>query len=175
MLSDLGAEVIKVEPPEGDLTRFAQPRVNSLSSYFIQQNIGKQNISLDLSKPEASALIMRLIPFCDVVVENFRPGVMSRLGLSAERMMEANSRLIVASISGYGATGPWQGRRAYAPELQNTKAMRSDASMQTTRTATATCTPHLKQRLQFLLRCTSVNTRAPVNTSISPWLKPCCM
>jgi CoA:oxalate CoA-transferase len=115
MLSDLGAEVIKVEPPEGDLTRFAQPRVNSLSSYFIQQNIGKQNISLDLSKPEASALIMRLIPFCDVVVENFRPGVMSRLGLSTERMMEANSRLIVASISGYGATGPWQNRRAYAP------------------------------------------------------------
>ena len=115
MLSDLGAEVIKVEPPEGDLTRFAQPRVNSLSSYFIQQNIGKQNISLDLSKPEASALIMRLIPFCDVVVENFRPGVMSRLGLSTERMMKANSRLIVASISGYGASGPWQSRRAYAP------------------------------------------------------------
>ena len=115
MLSDLGADVIKVEPPEGDLTRFAQPRVNSLSSYFIQQNIGKQNISLDLSKPEASALIMRLIPFCDVVVENFRPGVMSRLGLSTERMMEANSRLIVASISGYGASGPWQSRRAYAP------------------------------------------------------------
>lgn len=115
MLSDLGAEVIKVEPPEGDLTRFAQPRVNSLSSYFIQQNIGKKNISLDLSKPEAADLIMRLIPHCDVVVENFRPGVMNRLGLSTERLMKANDRLIVASISGYGATGPWQNRRAYAP------------------------------------------------------------
>lgn len=106
MLADMGAEVIKVEPPEGDLTRFAQPRINSLSSYFIQQNVGKLNISVDLSKPAAAELIMKIIPFCDVVIENFRPGVLNRLGLSSETMMNVNPRLIVASISGYGATGP---------------------------------------------------------------------
>ena len=115
MLADMGAQVIKVEPPEGDLTRFAQPRINSLSSYFIQQNVGKLNISVDLSKPAAAELIMKIIPFCDVVIENFRPGVLNRLGLSNEAMMNINPRLIVASISGYGATGPWQNRRAYAP------------------------------------------------------------
>jgi crotonobetainyl-CoA:carnitine CoA-transferase CaiB-like acyl-CoA transferase len=70
MLADMGAQVIKVEPPEGDLTRFAQPRINSLSSYFIQQNVGKLNISVDLSKPAAAELIMKILPFCDVVIEN---------------------------------------------------------------------------------------------------------
>ena len=97
MLADMGAQVIKVEPPEGDLTRFAQPRINSLSSYFIQQNVGKLNISVDLSKPAAAELIMKIIPFCDVVIENFRPGVLNRLGLSNEAMMNINPRLIVRS------------------------------------------------------------------------------
>lgn len=76
MLSDLGAEVIKVEPPMGDMTRFAMPRVNSLSSYFIQQNVGKKNISLDMTKPQAVALLKKLVSHCDIVIENFRPGVM---------------------------------------------------------------------------------------------------
>ena len=76
MLADLGAEVIKVEPPAGDLTRFANPRINSLSTYFIQQNTGKQNISLDMAKSAAVDLLQRLSARCDVVVENFRPGVM---------------------------------------------------------------------------------------------------
>lgn len=73
MLSDLGAEVIKVEPPMGDMTRFAMPRVNSLSSYFIQQNVGKKNISLDMTKPQAVELLKKLVSHCDVVIENFRP------------------------------------------------------------------------------------------------------
>ena len=115
MLSDLGAEVIKVEPPMGDMTRFALPRVNSLSSYFIQQNVGKKNISLDMTKPRAVELLKKLASHCDVVIENFRPGVMRKMGLDYETLLQSNPRLIYTSITGYGATGPWTARRAYAP------------------------------------------------------------
>ena len=115
MLADLGAEVIKVEPPIGDLTRFATPRINSQSSYFTQQNVGKKNISLDMTKPEAVEILKQLIARCDVVIENFRPGVMRKMGLDYEALRSSNPRLIYASISGYGATGPWVTRRAYAP------------------------------------------------------------
>ena len=115
MLSDLGAEVIKVEPPMGDMTRFAMPRVNSLSSYFIQQNVGKKNISLDMTKPQAVELLKKLVSHCDVVIENFRPGVMRKMGLDYETLSQSNPRLIYTSITGYGATGPWTTRRAYAP------------------------------------------------------------
>lgn len=114
MLCDLGAEVIKVEPPDGDLTRFAYPRVGSVSTYFTQQNAGKLNISLDLKRPEATAIIMRLVAQCDVLVENYRAGVMDKLGLGWDAVHRANPRLVYASISGYGGTGPWVNRRAYA-------------------------------------------------------------
>jgi len=114
MLSDMGAEVIKLEPPEGDLTRFAFPRVGSMSTYFAQQNIGKKNISMDLKKPEAIALIKQLALHCDIVVENFRAGVMDKLGIGYEVLSEINPRLIYAAISGYGNSGPWVHRRAYA-------------------------------------------------------------
>jgi len=117
MLADLGADVIKVEPPTGDLTRFTNPRINSLSTYFIQQNTGKRNISLDMTKPEAVELLRRLSTRCDIVIENFRPGVMKRMGLDYETLASGNSRLIYASITGYGSTGPWMDRRAYAPVI----------------------------------------------------------
>ncbi len=115
MLCDLGAEVIKVEPPDGDMTRFANPRVNSLSSYFVQQNTGKRNISVDLDKPEARELRLALADHCDVLVENFRPGVAERLGIGYAAVSARNPGIVYASISGYGQTGPWVGRRAYAP------------------------------------------------------------
>lgn len=115
MLCDLGAEVIKLEPPEGDLTRFGQPRRNSLATYFIQQNVGKLNVSLNLGDPRGVDVARRLADASDVVVENFRPGVMRRLGLGYDVLSQRNPRLVYASISGYGATGPWTGRRAYAP------------------------------------------------------------
>ena len=115
MLCDLGADVIKVEPPEGDITRMTNPRVNGLATYFVQQNVGKRNISLDIRKPEAVVLLLRLAAQCDVVVENFRPGVMDRMGLGYDAVVAHNPRVIYASINGYGSTGPWSGRRAYAP------------------------------------------------------------
>ncbi|NBY11740.1 MAG: hypothetical protein EBQ75_01795 [Actinobacteria bacterium] len=85
MLTDLGAQVIKVEPPAGDMTRFTYPRINSQSTYFVQQNVGKLNVSIDMDKPAGVELAARLIASADVVVENFRPGVMKRLGLDYER------------------------------------------------------------------------------------------
>lgn len=114
MLCDLGADVIKVEPPDGDLTRFAYPRVGSVSTYFTQQNIGKRNISLDLKRPEAIDIIKRIVAQCDVLVENYRAGVMDKLGLGWDELRAVNPGLIYASISGYGSTGPWTQRRAYA-------------------------------------------------------------
>lgn len=113
-LTDLGAQVIKVEPPEGDHSRFAHPKVNSLALYFIQQNVGKRNISLDLSRPEAAGLLRRLASHADVVLENFRPGVMARLGLDEPTLRATNPGLVYASLSGYGQEGLWAGRRAYA-------------------------------------------------------------
>jgi len=117
MLCDLGADVIKVEQPSGDLTRFSSPRVNSNATYFIQQNVGKRNISLDLTKPEAIDLVTRLVEKCDVVIENFRPGVMKRMNLDHQALRAKYPKLVYASITGYGNTGPWVDRRAYAPVI----------------------------------------------------------
>lgn len=118
VLADLGADVIKIEPPEGDMTRYASPRVNSLATYHVQQNIGKRVISLDLKKPEAVQLLLRLAERADVVLENFRPGVMERSGLGYPQMSKVNPRIVYASISGFGQTGPWKNRRAYAAVVQ---------------------------------------------------------
>lgn len=115
MLSDLGADVIKIEPPDGDLTRFAYPRVGSMSTYFAQQNIGKRNISLDIKRPEAVDIVQRLVVMSDVVIENYRAGVMEKFGLGYATLSAINPRIIYASITGYGTTGPWRHRRAYAP------------------------------------------------------------
>ena len=115
MLLDLGAEVIKVEPPEGDITRTTWPRVNSISSYFAQQNAGKRCISIDLGVAVGRELLLALADKCDVVLENFRPGVMDRLGIGYDVLRARNPQVIFASASGYGQTGPWVHRRAYAP------------------------------------------------------------
>ena len=117
MLVDLGAVVIKVEPPEGDTTRVSFPKVASIATYFSQQNCGKQNISLDLRQSEAVSLLLQLVDQVDIVVENFRPDVMDRLGLGWEVLHARNPRLIYATISGYGTTGIWANRRAYAPAV----------------------------------------------------------
>ncbi len=115
MLCDLGADVIKIEPPAGDLTRFTTPKVNGLSTYFVQQNAGKRNVSIDLGMPAGAALAADLAARCDVVVENYRPGVMARLGLDHVTLRSRHPRLVYASITGYGSSGPWTDRRAYAP------------------------------------------------------------
>jgi CoA:oxalate CoA-transferase len=118
MMADLGADVIKIEPPAGDLTRFATPRRNGISSYFVQQNVGKRNVSIDLTTPQGVEIMLGLVDHADVLVENYRPGVMDRLGLGPDTLCARNPRLIFTSISGYGQTGPWVHRRAYAPVVE---------------------------------------------------------
>jgi CoA:oxalate CoA-transferase len=117
-LADLGADVVKVEPPEGDLTRFFLPRSGSMSRYFAQQNAGKRNLSLDLARPEAAGVVHRLLPRFDVLLENFRPGVMARLGLGYDDLRRLHPRLVYASITGWGQDGPETDRRAYAVVVQ---------------------------------------------------------
>lgn len=115
MLSDLGADVVKVEPPEGDITRLWGKRVAGLAGYFFQQNAGKRGISVDLRKPAGAELVKQLAARADIVLENFRPGVMDRLGVGYESLKANNPKLIMLSISGFGAGGPESGRAAYAP------------------------------------------------------------
>lgn len=116
-LVDLGADVIKVEPPEGDITRRAQPRRDGVAVYFSQQNCGKRCISLDLRTEEAKQIVFELAARSDVVLENFRPGVCERLGFGYERVSERNPGVIFCSVTGYGQDGPASGRRAYAPAM----------------------------------------------------------
>jgi CoA:oxalate CoA-transferase len=114
LLADVGADVIKIEPPEGDDMRLRTPLRDGNSAYFGQLNAGKRSLALDLKSAEAIKLVHRLIAETDILVENFRPGVMDRLGLGYEALREINPRLIYCSISGYGQTGPAAERAAYA-------------------------------------------------------------
>jgi crotonobetainyl-CoA:carnitine CoA-transferase CaiB-like acyl-CoA transferase len=114
LLADVGADVIKIEPPEGDDMRLRTPLRDGNSAYFGQLNAGKRSLALDLKSAEAIKLVHRLVAETDILVENFRPGVMDRLGLGYDALREINPRLIYCSISGYGQTGPAAERAAYA-------------------------------------------------------------
>src|ERR1700719_3558767 len=114
LLADLGADVIKIEPPEGDDMRLRTPLRAGHSAYFGQLNAGKRSVALDLKSSDAIKLVHQLVEQTDVVVENFRPGVMDRLGLGFATLREINPRLIYCSISGYGQSGPAAERAAYA-------------------------------------------------------------
>src|SRR6516165_5488657 len=113
LLADLGAEVIKIEAPEGDMMRSRPPLRNGASTSFGQLNTGKKSIVLDLKRPEAIAAVKRLAATADIVVENFRPGVMARFGLDYETLKGVNPGLVFCAISGYGQTGPSAGLPAY--------------------------------------------------------------
>ena len=117
-LRDLGAEVIKIEPPASDTGRSGQPHVGPMSLYFAQQNAGKRALSLDLNYPEAREIIRKLVTGADVVVENFRPGTLDLFGLSFSDLLTVKPDLIMVSITGYGQTGPWRNRPAFAPTVQ---------------------------------------------------------
>jgi len=113
-LSDLGADVVKVEPPDGDVTRLWGKKAAGLSTYFTQQNCGKRNVSIDLSAPGGPELVARLADKADVVIENFRPGVMAKFGLDWAALSARNPKLVMLSISGFGQEGPESQRAAYA-------------------------------------------------------------
>ncbi|MEI2659848.1 MAG: CoA transferase [Bifidobacterium adolescentis] len=113
ILADLGAEVVKVErPPNGDISRTTGPYQNGWSGYFFSINRGKKSIGINLRSAEGRALFLRLVEKADVVVENFTPGTMARLGLDYGVLSARNPRLIMASVSGFGQTGPYSDRPA---------------------------------------------------------------
>ena len=117
MLADAGADVVKVESPEGDVVRQRPPLRGGISTYFASMNCGKRSVVVNLMHEEGRALVRKLIEDADVVVENFRPGVMKKLGLDWESLQKINPRLIYASISGFGQTGPRAQAPAYAPVI----------------------------------------------------------
>jgi crotonobetainyl-CoA:carnitine CoA-transferase CaiB-like acyl-CoA transferase len=117
MLADMGAEVIKIEADQGETMRTRPPVRNGCSTVFGQLNVGKKSLVLDLKSPEAAEIIRRLVKSTDILVENFRPGVMRRLKLDYASLRELNPKLIYCSISGYGQTGPSAELPAYAPVI----------------------------------------------------------
>jgi CoA:oxalate CoA-transferase len=117
MLADMGAEVVKIEQAEGETMRTRPPVRSGCSTTFGQLNVGKKSLVLDLKSPGAIEVIRRLVAGADILVENFRPGVMRRLKLDYGSLRQLNPRLIYCSISGYGQTGPSAELPAYAPVI----------------------------------------------------------
>ncbi len=119
ILADQGAEVIKVEPHGiGDLTRIGAFRVGTISAMYSTSNRGKRSVALDLSHPDGVAALMRLAADADVLVQNFRPGAVERMGIGAADLHAVNPRLIYVSISGFGPDGPYRNWRVYDPIIQ---------------------------------------------------------
>lgn len=121
LLADLGADVIKIEAPAGgDMMRTRPPLRDGASSHFGQLNAGKKSAVLDLKSPSAISAVKRLVESADILVENFRPGVMQRFGLDYANLSKLNARLIYCSISGFGQDGPRSDEPAYAPVVHAT-------------------------------------------------------
>jgi crotonobetainyl-CoA:carnitine CoA-transferase CaiB-like acyl-CoA transferase len=119
MLGDLGAEIIKVEPPQGDESRTWPPLLkNGQSGYFMALNRNKKSITLNLKTPEAQQIVRDMAGRVDVVVENFTPGVVRKLGIDYETLKKVNPGLIYCSISGFGQDGPYRDKKAYDPIIQ---------------------------------------------------------
>jgi crotonobetainyl-CoA:carnitine CoA-transferase CaiB-like acyl-CoA transferase len=114
ILADMGADVIKVEPPQGDDTRgWGPPFLDTESSYFLSVNRNKRSLVLNLKTAEGRAILLDLVKTADIVVENFRPGTLEKLGIGYEVLKARNERIILASISGFGQTGPYTKRPGY--------------------------------------------------------------
>jgi crotonobetainyl-CoA:carnitine CoA-transferase CaiB-like acyl-CoA transferase len=118
LLADQGASVVKIEPPEGDIIRRTAGD-GEFTAMFVACNRGKRSMALDLKHPAACDVVRRLALVSDVFVQNFRPGAMDRLGLSAEALRALNPRLVYASISGVGESGPYAKQRVYDPVIQS--------------------------------------------------------
>lgn len=113
LLADMGADVIKVEAPSGDSLRHMGPLKDGRSMWYLVENRNKRSISLDLKNPEGCRILEELIVKADIMTENFKPGVLEKLGFSWERISKLNPRIILARMSGYGQTGPYSNRYGY--------------------------------------------------------------
>lgn len=121
ILGDQGAEIIKIEPPMiGDLARFMGDRRGGQSAMFATLNRNKRSLALDLKEPDDKAILLQLVESADVLIENYRPGVVEKLGIDYDTLSAINPGLVYASITGYGQTGPYRHRRVYDPLIQAT-------------------------------------------------------
>jgi len=119
MLGDQGADVVKVEPPRGgDHVRTGGDRVGGLATQFINTNRNKRSIAVDLKHPQGREVLLRLAAEADVFIQNFRPGVVERLGVDEPAVRAVNSRIVYVSINGFGETGPYSHKRVYDPIIQ---------------------------------------------------------
>lgn len=119
ILADQGADVIKLEPPgSGDFTRSAGNQSGGLSASFLNNNRNKRSVVLDLKQPEAIEAVKRIAATCDALVQNFRPGVIERLGLGYEDIKQVKPDIVYCSISGFGEVGPWSHKPVYDPIIQ---------------------------------------------------------
>jgi crotonobetainyl-CoA:carnitine CoA-transferase CaiB-like acyl-CoA transferase len=118
MLADQGAEVIKIEPPSGDLMRRFSNGRNGMSAFFLSCNRNKRSLAVDLKAAEGLAIVQKLIATTDVLVHNFRPGAVERIGLGEEAVRGIRGDIVYVSISGFGESGPYVSQRAYDPVIQ---------------------------------------------------------
>jgi crotonobetainyl-CoA:carnitine CoA-transferase CaiB-like acyl-CoA transferase len=118
MLADQGAEVIKIEPPSGDLMRRFSNGRNGMSAFFLSCNRNKRSLAVDLKAAEGLAIVQKLIATTDVLVHNFRPGAIERIGLGEEAVRGIRGDIVYVSISGFGESGPYVSQRAYDPVIQ---------------------------------------------------------
>lgn len=126
LLGDMGAEVIKIEPPEiGDDTRTWAPFIGGQGSYYLSTNRNKKSLCVDTRKESGNEVLRRMVKKADVFVENFKPGLMDRLGLDFKTLMDLNPKLIYCSISGFGQTGPYRDRPGYDQILQGMSGLMS--------------------------------------------------
>lgn len=119
LLADQGAEVVKVERPGiGDIARWVGVAVNGMSAFYLACNRGKRCIAVDLGTDEGRDIVLQMAADADVIIQNFRPGVIDRLGLGYDAVRELNPEVVYASISGYGPVGPYRDRSAYDTSIQ---------------------------------------------------------
>jgi CoA:oxalate CoA-transferase len=117
ILSDLGADVLRIDSPRTDVTELFGAVIGGRAGMYAQMNAGKRSVAVDLTAPGGTGLIRALAARADVLIENYRPGVMSRLDLSYEKLSAANPGLVMVSVTGFGSDGPDAGRRALAPVI----------------------------------------------------------
>lgn len=127
VLADQGADVVKIEPPiVGDPGRYLGSARNGMAALFAVLNRNKRSLELDLKHEGDKAVFLRLVEDADIFLENFRPGVVEKLGLDFETLAQVNPRLIYTSISGYGQAGPYQNRKVFDPSIQATTGVSDD-------------------------------------------------
>ena len=124
MLADQGADVVKIEPPGiGDLARFMGTTKDGMGAMFSTLNRNKKCICLDLKNPENMEAFLKLATEADVLIENYRPGIVTKLGIDYQSLKKINPKIVYASITGYGQSGPYQNRKVYDPLIQGTVGM----------------------------------------------------